>query len=177
LARLRGAVATAGAAAVLALAAAMPGCGGDCRVLLTGGLSVACEEQPPGPGDPAFGSFGEIFVEGGGGMRMWVGMGDAAAAGDLQALCAGPAFFWIVGVVVVASDRRDGFFFDPETVRALASVGEEMQTEIERIAADPPAFAARGGGRGWAVPARIVAAEGLPGLLAPCGWERTGLGS
>ncbi len=151
------------------------GCGGDCRVLLSGGLSVTCAEQPPGPGDPAFGQFGEIFVEGGGGLRVWVGIGDASAAEDFRALCSGPDFFWIVGIVLVATDRRDGFFFDPETVRAISSVGEDMQTEIDRIAADPPSFA--GSGRVWAVPARIAAAENLPGLRVPCGWERVGLRS
>jgi len=138
---------------------------------------VACEEQPRGRGDPAFGQFGQIFVEGGSGMRVWIGIGEAATADDLRTLCSRPTSFWIVGVVVVATDRREGFFFDPATVRAATAVGEDMQTEIERIAADPAAFAGGSGGRAWAVPARIAAAEDVPGLRTPCGGRDDSFGS
>ena len=92
-------------------------------------------------------------------------------------MCAGGPF-WIGGVVVVATDRPLGFFFDPATTFATADPG--MVTTVGQIGYDPAAFGAgeTGTAESWLVPADVLAVEGLAGdqCLAGEDTARTGVG-
>jgi len=167
----------AGALALLVAAAALAGgCGGDCRVLLSGGLVLGCGDEPPGPGDPAYGTAAEILLEDcGSGALLWVGIdfaptptpgpGGGGTPPNVfdefeELLCAGE-LEWIGGTVVVANDHPQGFFFAPSDIVVLSSAPEELRTTISAIARDPGFFApgGEGGRERWVVPATLLAVE------------------
>lgn len=151
------------------------GCGGDCRVVLSGGLVLGCGDEPPGPGDPAYGTAAEILVKDcEGGDLLWIGIDlvppptpgpGGGTAPDVFAefeelLCAGE-LGWIGGTVEVATDHPNGFFFNPAEIVVLSSAPVELQTTIGEIAGDPDFYAPGGaGGRDvWVVPATLLAVE------------------
>lgn len=177
------------AAVIAVLAALYAGCGGECRVLLSSGLVVDCGNEPPGPGDPAFGTAAEILVTScQSGELLWVGVdapptptptpggnSNIAAQGEedvfaaLEILrCAGQ-LNWIGGTVVVANDHPNGFFFDPADILALEEAPPSMRTTIPAIASDPVFFAPDGGGGQlqWVVPAEILDIETSQPPLCP----------
>jgi hypothetical protein len=169
-------------------AASLVGCGGDCRVLLTGGLVVGCGDEPPGPGDPAFGTAAEVLLKDCDSNRLlWVGIdapptptptpggsgGSAAQEEDVfaefEALrCAGQ-LNWIGGTVVVANDHPNGFFFDPAEIIVFAEAPPQSQTTIAAIAEDPVFFAPDGGGGRlqWVVPAAVLDIETSEPIVCP----------
>src|SRR5262245_47214227 len=62
-------------AALLVCLAATAGCRGECRVFLTDGMVLGCGDEPPGPGDPSYGTAAEVLVtQCDGGQLLWVGI-------------------------------------------------------------------------------------------------------
>ena len=165
----------AGLVVAVGLIALWAGCGGECRVLLSGGLVVGCGDEPPGPGDPAYGTAAEVLLKDcAGGQLLWLGIAfdptptpgpgtgpSPNAFDDFEQLrCAGE-LNWIGGQVEVADDHPNGFFFDPMEIVVLADAPLAIRTTIAAIA-DNPRFFAPGGSGGqlvWVVPAQILAIE------------------
>ena len=147
---------------LFALGSALGSCGGDCRVLLSGGLVVGCGDVPPGPSDPAFGSQAEVLVQDTPAKkRLWVGIEDPGVFSTFQTLCAQGQLEWIGGRVVVATDHSLGFFFDPTDVVVATSAPASIQTTLDQIHADPDFFAPTGAGgtAEWVVPAAVLDVE------------------
>jgi hypothetical protein len=174
--------------ALAALAAALwVNCGGSCRVLLSGGKVVDCGNEPPGPGDPAFGDAAEVLItDCTTGQLLWVGIaapptptpppGRGAAQGvdvfdELEALRCSGRLNWIGGTVQVADDHPNGFYFDPAAILVFESAPTSIQTTIAAIAQDPLFFApeGRGGEDQWVVPAAVFAIETSETLQCPVG--------
>lgn len=170
---------------VLSLAAAavlLAGCGGECRVLLSGGLVVGCGDEPPGPGDPDYGAAAQVLVKDcEGGAILWIGIaaptptpapgnGGEDPFAQLESLRCEGELEWIGGTVRVADDRPNGFIFDPEEIVVLpASAPENLRTTIAAIAADPDFYAPTGAGgeEVWVVPATLLAIETTEPLACP----------
>lgn len=160
-------------------------CGGDCRILLSGGVTVGCGDEPPGPGDPDFGDAAEVLVEDcADGNLLWVGIAapitptpgppenptptpDAGVFGEFETLRCDGELNWIGGTVRPAEDLPNGFFFDPGAILVLETADVAVQTTIAAIASDPDFFAPGGdGGQAqWVVPADVLAIETLLPLM------------
>jgi hypothetical protein len=143
-----------------------PGCGGDCRVFLSEGLIVGCDEVPPGPDDLAFGTAAQVLVEDATtGARIWIGIDGDQDGGERYCefveLREEGRLEWIGGTVVVSTDRPLGFFFDPSDIIAAEVTVSEIQVTLAQISLDPDFYAPDGLGafEQWVVPAAVLAVE------------------
>src|SRR5262249_25636325 len=148
---------------------------------------LGCGDEPPGPGDPSYGTAAEVLVtQCDGGELLWVGInapptptppppgrGGAAQEGpvfdEFEALrCAGD-LNWIGGTVVVAAVLPNGFSLDPSHILVPDRARAEIQTTISSIASDPRFFpeGGAGGEQHWVVPASVLAIETSVPLLCP----------
>ena len=139
---------------LIALAAALIGCG-------EGGASGdASSSGEPQPGDPRFGSAGNVLVRDpirnadGSVDELWIGFNDEAKwqglVGLADRLGEGSAPY-VSGRVLVDEALPLAFYFDPNTTDAAEIVAEGRQTSIHAIKTNPAEFAANEPVGHWAV--------------------------
>ncbi len=129
-------------------------------------LLVGCAGEEsldsPLPGDPRFGTAGNVLISDRSRSndpvidRIWIGFHSQQAFQEFLGL--NQKFpgggFWIGGKVVAQPSLPLGFYFDPDTTEAAEVTIEAIQTTLDQMKANPNEFAKNVPGR-WVVPASV----------------------